>query len=416
MTRRHWHEIHKETRVLLVARFFFFHANHHTTHGHERTMNSGWRAFVTRPHCCYISILALVPLGLRKDVVARAQKEDHQPTLSSVRSVDLADLSPIAPIRIFQPNPDMEIAFDVRSRTPLYVLQRVCVHDYRKGEEDATTPQQQQQQQQHRPRRRRFYEEKSIPLSFRSRNGHYHHSGYDRGHLAPAADFYHNESFLEDSYNLINVAPQNQDMNRKIWARLEDWTRRVARNNAARKQSGNNTGTTTEVYAVTGLLWLPSRQVGEKRFEYNYPGLGVPPSLLAVPTHFFKLVVVLETSQQQRAVTKIRKFACFVVPNDETASSKELKDYLVRWTDLEAVSGIEFFPGLASEEFKATADNLASRLLPTAKGQPLLLTDGGSSSSPTSPQKWYLRERTAVQHLCQEQMCSPPYKDKADKR
>ena len=49
---------------------------------------------------------------------------------------------------------------------------------------------------------------------------------------------------------------------------------------------------------VTGPLWLPASVTnsdnGEARYWYSYEGIGRPPSLVAVPTHFYKVVAVVE--------------------------------------------------------------------------------------------------------------------------
>lgn len=75
-------------------------------------------------------------------------------------------LSPVPPIYIFQPNPNLEIAFDTRSRNPIYVMERL-------------TPSRNNGTSLKRPNK--FYEEKSLPEEFRSRPQHYKNSGFDRG-------------------------------------------------------------------------------------------------------------------------------------------------------------------------------------------------------------------------------------------
>ena len=49
--------------------------------------------------------------------------------------------------------------------------------------------------------------------------------GYDRGHLAPSADFKWNGNALSESYLYSNMSPQVADFNRLKWAELEDWLR-----------------------------------------------------------------------------------------------------------------------------------------------------------------------------------------------
>jgi DNA/RNA endonuclease G (NUC1) len=277
---------------------------------------------------------------------------------------DVSIFAPIAPFRIVRPNEHMEICFDTRTRNPVYVQHRIVV-DESKG----TKP------------RHRFKEETLIEEPYRSKNSHYHLTGFDRGHMAPAADFINEE----DTYSLCNVSPQNQDMNRKIWAFLEDLTRQIARQSYRENEA--------VTYVTTGPLWMPSGQFAEKVFRYNLLGIGKPPSLVMVPTHFFKVVVVLNKEE-----TKILKFACFVVPNNATANDRTLDEYAVGWSDLEIVTGLRFYPALVDEEFRAKADAITHRALPKDK-KPLLLTDGSKTPN------YNPRKIQELQHLCENQGC-----------
>jgi hypothetical protein len=248
-----------------------------------------------------------------------------------------------------------------------------------------------------------------LPEEFRSRNSSYHRSGYDRGHLAAAANYSSPESVL-DTYNLCNVSPQDPRLNSTVWARLEDWTRRVAvAYYCSHGESADPDGDgCCDTYVVTGPLWLPVRTIQlhqpQRRlheeaeddetsslsssspasattvFEYQFPALGVPPNLVSVPTHFFKLVVVVRQRLPPRcldsgndnacecyssesdasAVSPIVAYACFVVPNRnvlEEHSDWSFEDGLVRWTDLEAATGLEFFPELVDRDWKRAADD-----------------------------------------------------------
>lgn len=285
-------------------------------------------------------------------------------------------MSPYPPIRIMRPNENLEIAFDVRTRNPVYVLERLVVVDGGAS----------------RLNRPNFYEDSKngLPVVYRSQLQHYHKSGYDRGHMAPAADFAYDKSAFNDTFTLCNVVPQDAVMNKGIWANLEEWTRNVA------KQA--HQGATT--YVVTGPLWLPKRQIGDRVFQYAYPAIGKPPSLVAVPSHLFKVVVVVNKNEQ------IINFACFVMANTEPEANYNLQDFLVRWTDLEAVTGLQFFPHLADDNFKQQADRLTGALLKknfSSSSQPLLLTDGKSSSSSSS--SWRGGGTSPTQHLCDRHAC-----------
>ncbi len=332
-------------------------------------------------------------------------------------TTDLTHFAPTLPIYVFRLNPHLEIAFDVRTRNPVYVLERLPVGNdnnlqLTKSENDDLSS----SSSAHRRRRRpNFYEETSLPEMFRSRNGHYRHTGYDRGHLAPAADFMgNNYQLVQDTFNLCNVSPQDPSLNRFLWAKLELWTRQVAQREWREHQN--------LTLVVTGPLWLPvgyhsssSSTQPYPIFEYRYPAVGQPPCLLSVPTHFFKVVaVVAENSKDADAPFALDKFACFVVPNQKVDESSRLNDYLVRWSDLEAVVGMRLFPQLITQpSMMELADVLTDEVRElVTKSQPnhhvLRLTDG--SQSPASSvarrlNKVNTKNRPTLEHLCSRGSC-----------
>ena len=53
-------------------------------------------------------------------------------------------------------------------------------------------------------------------------------SGFDRGHLSPAADARCNEVHMAESFYFTNMAPQYPGLNRGQWKNLEEWTRVLA--------------------------------------------------------------------------------------------------------------------------------------------------------------------------------------------
>jgi len=124
--------------------------------------------------------------------------------------------------------------------------------------------------------------------------------------------------------------------------------------------------------------------------------------MVMVPTHFFKVVVVVNADH-----TRILEYACFVVPNDASANENKAEHYIVSWSDLEAVTGLKLFPGLADDTFKAQADALARSVRPTQQSSTtsngyLLLTDG---------KQGYMRfgrNSANFQHLCAKGACAFP--------
>lgn len=58
-------------------------------------------------------------------------------------------------------------------------------------------------------------------------NDDYRGSGYDRGHMAPAADFHWSPTAMKQSFYFTNICPQDHNLNRGLWSRIEgkcrDW-------------------------------------------------------------------------------------------------------------------------------------------------------------------------------------------------
>ena len=59
--------------------------------------------------------------------------------------------------------------------------------------------------------------------------GDYTKSGYDRGHMAPAADMKWSKQAMEESFYMSNICPQNPNLNRGDWNDLEEKSRQWAK-------------------------------------------------------------------------------------------------------------------------------------------------------------------------------------------
>ena len=91
----------------------------------------------------------------------------------------------------------------------------------------------------------------------------YTKSGYDRGHLCPAADMDFNPVAMEESFFMSNISPQAPEFNRGIWKDLETEVR-----NWAKKEK--------KIYVVTGPVFRDNKgTIGEDK--------------VTVPGYFFKI-------------------------------------------------------------------------------------------------------------------------------
>lgn len=166
-----------------------------------------------------------------------------------------------------------------------------------------------------------FKEDESIPLKFRARLRDYFRSGYDRGHQAPAADAKFSQLAMDETFLLTNMSPQVGDgFNRDYWAHVEDFARRL-------------TGKYDSVRIMTGPLYLPKLGADDK-YRVSYEVIGSPPNI-AVPTHFFKLIVGERNGSDKLAV------GAFVLPNDVIDNATPLTDFQVPVEALERSSGLE---------------------------------------------------------------------------
>lgn len=71
-----------------------------------------------------------------------------------------------------------------------------------------------------------FYTNDSIHTSD---NADYYDNVWDKGHMAPAADFNCDRDRLYKTFSYLNSALQHQDLNRKTWRLLEAYERELAK-------------------------------------------------------------------------------------------------------------------------------------------------------------------------------------------
>ena len=134
-------------------------------------------------------------------------------------------------------------------------------------------------------------------------------TGYDRGHLCPAADMKLNGVSMAESFYMSNMSPQAPSFNRGIWSKLEDKVR-----DWALEKNG--------VYVVTGPLLNKS--------------CGTIAGSVTVPCAYYK-IVFKQTPHGAEAIA-------FMLSN--AGSSLPLKQFVVSIDYLETLTGIDFFASL----------------------------------------------------------------------
>jgi endonuclease G, mitochondrial len=190
-----------------------------------------------------------------------------------------------------------------------------------------------------------FHVDTTVPTPFRVHPNMFAKSGYDKGHLVPARDMAGSQTAMNESFLMTNISPQvGVGFNRSYWSRLEGFVRHLAY-----QYDG--------LYVVTGPLFLPKKSKKSGDMRVSYPVLGTPPDAIAVPTHFFK--VLLAKRRDGSFLT-----AGFILPNQAIPEKKQLGDFLTPLDVIEKYSGLLFFDKLEGvrtlELCKETACSLAS--------------------------------------------------------
>lgn len=155
----------------------------------------------------------------------------------------------------------------------------------------------------------------------------YRGSGYDRGHMVPAADMSWDDQAMSESFYLSNMVPQvGEGMNRGIWMELEKKVRVWAMERG-------------ELYVYSGPIYAGG--VTETIGKNN----------VAVPGFLFKIVL---DPQQKEALAVI-------MPNRKLRT-QDLPDYLVSVREVEKKTGLQFFSALSLAEQEKIESTKAPRL------------------------------------------------------
>lgn len=157
-----------------------------------------------------------------------------------------------------------------------------------------------------------FAEDTEVPEP-RATDWDYYNSGYDRGHMCPAADNKWSKKAMEESFLFTNMCPQNGNLNRGDWNEMEMACRKWA------KKYG-------DLYIVCGPILYKGKHktIGKNK--------------VVVPEAFFK--VVLRTGDDPQAIGFIYK---------NTSGNRPKDSYVNTVDEVERITGIDFFSSLPDD-------------------------------------------------------------------
>jgi len=120
--------------------------------------------------------------------------------------------------------------------------------------------------------KRPYFEQDNAVKTESAHWRNYKKSGYDRGHLCPAADRKYTKSAFTETFLTSNISPQKHGFNAGIWNTLEQKVRYWAK-----KYDG--------IYVVTGgILEKGLKTIGNEK--------------VAVPNYFYKRLMKLKSVQE----------------------------------------------------------------------------------------------------------------------
>lgn len=146
----------------------------------------------------------------------------------------------------------------------------------------------------------------------------YKKSGFDRGHLCPAADMLLDNKCMKETFYMSNISPQLHQFNAGIWLDLENYVRELA----CRYDS---------LYVVTGPV-----------LKEDLPCIKGKCNKISVPEEFYKIIYSEKHGWMQG----------YIMPHKTTyKNKKELFMYKVPVDSIESITHIDFFRGVVDEDF-----------------------------------------------------------------
>ena len=136
--------------------------------------------------------------------------------------------------------------------------------------------------------------------------------GYDRGHLAPSADFRWSATALSESFYYSNMSPMKPEFNRDLWAKLEDMFRAYIYSH-----------TNSQLYIVTGPI-----------LHDKLPKISRAVNHVSIPEKFYKLAIDIDN----------KNAIAFIMSN--TKIDSPIETYAVSIDEVEKQTGIDFYSGI----------------------------------------------------------------------
>jgi endonuclease G, mitochondrial len=187
--------------------------------------------------------------------------------------------------------------------------------------------------------RRNFMPDLALPAPVITPND-YNNSGFDRGHMVPAADRNRSPEDSQAVFLMSNILPQAPDNNQGPWERLEAYSRDLVRQGK-------------ELYIIAG-----SSGTGGTGKNGTFTTIGK--GKVAVPKSVWKVIVVLDTPGQSTITSQTRVIAVNM-PNEQGIKDIPWQTYRISVDEIEAMTGYDLLSNV-SKRIQTTVEKRVDAL------------------------------------------------------
>ncbi len=165
----------------------------------------------------------------------------------------------------------------------------------------------------------------------------YTNGGFDRGHMCPAKDRSSSPKDIRATFFMTNIVPQAPNCNQRGWEKLEDYCRRLTKEDRV-------------LYVAAGPAGVGGTGKDGRKEEIGEGRLKV-----TVPHRLWKVVLVLpREGAEPRKNTRV---IAVIMPNDQSVDYNWAK-YRVTARQVEKLTGLHFFPAVEKDVREALLDHL----------------------------------------------------------
>lgn len=165
-----------------------------------------------------------------------------------------------------------------------------------------------------------FQPDTMLPVNQQVTTQDYRGTGYDRGHMCPAADMKWSQRAQRECFLMSNICPQVPELNQRHWEKLESSCRRWARQEGA-------------IYIVCGPIYKSGRRAKTIGRDHK----------VSIPDAFFKCVLSLRQGHE--------KAIGFIYTN--TAQAQSMAQCAMTVDEVERRTGMDFFTNLPAHQQQA---------------------------------------------------------------